>query len=378
MRRKRAKRGSVQVAECNGSLRLLWTHQGQRYTLALGLRDIPWHKKLANDRALWMEQEIKYGRFNPDKIEDYRTFLNGETISLTELPKVKVAPLGKLWQQYVAVKSPGKSPATVRQYGWVANHIKRLPTDDMQQVQTVLDAIARLEPDVQKRLLTQFSACMKWAQRAELVTDNPFLGMAAQVKVPQRGTVEDEINPFSTLERDQITQAFRSNRYYRHYANLVEFLFLCGARPCEVTPLQWQHVNADCILFNQSRVYTGKGYQTQSRLKTQNFRRFPMNHQLQAVLEGMEKGKPDALVFPSPEGSHIDWHNFTNRAWRSILNSLPEIAYRNPYQMRHSFISHCKEKGVPSIIIAEWVGNSVTMIDRVYARPTQSFNVPDL
>lgn len=248
----------------------------------------------------------------------------------------------------------------------------------MQQVQTILDAIAQLKPDVQKRLLTQFSACVKWAQRADLVTENPFLGTTAQVKVPQRGTVEEEINPFSPSERDQIIQAFKSNRYYRHYANLIEFLFLTGARPCEVTPLQWQHVQSDYVLFNQSRVYTGKGYETQSRLKTQNFRRFPMSHQLQSIFADINRGKPDELVFPAPEGSHIDWHNFTSRAWRSILNSLPEIDYRNPYQMRHNFISHCKEKGVPPIVIAEWVGNSVTMVDRVYARTTQSYAVPEL
>ncbi|MBF2029220.1 MAG: tyrosine-type recombinase/integrase [Oscillatoriales cyanobacterium C42_A2020_001] len=376
MPKKRAKRGSVQVGECHDSLRLLWTYQGKRYVLALGLRNIPYHQKLANDRALWLTREIQYGRFHPEKLDQYRDFLRGEKASLLELPTVKAPPLSQLWQQYLEVRNLGKSPSTIRQYNWVTRHIARLPTDDLRQVQAILDAIAKLSPDVQKRLLTQFCACAKWAQKSGLLTDNPFLGAAAAVKLPQRGTVEDEIHPFSRAERDQIIQAFRNDRHYQHYANLVAFLFFTGCRPCEVLPLQWKQIKACYILFDKDRVDTGKGYQTKQGLKTQKWRRFPINEQLRFILADMERGDDESLVFPSVKGTYIQWNNFTNRAWKSVLSKLPEIEYCNPYQMRHSFVSHCRSLNVPSIQVAEWIGNSVEMVDRVYAQVTESHSVP--
>lgn len=378
MPKKRAERGTVQVGECNGSLRLLWTHQGNRYLLPLGLKVIPYHQKLARDRALWLTQEIQYGRFSSDKFQQYREFLHGEDVCLAELPTVKAPPLNQLWRQYLEVSSPGKSPSTIRQYAWVTRHIDRLPTDDVRQVQSILDAIAKLNPGVQQRLLTQFCACAKWAQNAGLLTNNPFLGTASQVKVPQRGTVEDEIHPFSKAERDQIIQTFRGDRDYRYYTNLVAFLFFTGCRPCEAVPLQWRQIKANYILFDQDRVDTGKGYQTKQGLKTQNCRRFPINEQLRSILAGMERGTDEALVFPSVTGTYIRWGNFTSRAWKSVLSKLPEIEYRNPYQMRHSFASHCRSLNVPSIQVAEWIGNSVEMVDRVYAHVTEAYPVPDL
>jgi len=196
------------------------------------------------------------------------------------------------------------------------------------------------------------------------------------VKLPQRGTVEDEIHPFSRAERDQIIQAFRNDLHYQHYANLVAFLFFTGARPSEVVPLQWGHVKANYILFEKSRVDTVTGYQTKQGLKTQNCRRFPVNEQLRAILVGMERSDDESLVFPSVKGTYIQWNNFTNRAWKSVLSKLPEIEYRNPYQMRHSFVSHCRSLNVPSIQVAEWIGNSVEMVDRVYAQVTESHSVP--
>jgi hypothetical protein len=73
-----------------------------------------------------------------------------------------------------------------------------------------------------------------------------------------------------------------------------------------------------------------------------------------------------------------DWSNFTTRAWQTVLESLPDIEYRNPYQTRHTFCSLCREMDIPSIQIAKWVGNSAQMIDRVYAKPTDNIQVPEL
>lgn len=133
--------------------------------------------------------------------------------------------------------------------------------------------------------------------------------------------------------------------------------------------------------LEQAVVYAGKrGNVLKKGLKTQEKRKFPINAQLAELLQSIRPAKcePDALVFLSRKGKILDWHNFSNRAWKSVLASLPEITCRNPYQTRHTFCSLCREENVASIQIAKWVGNSPEMIDRIYARPVDQVQVPIL
>lgn len=67
------------------------------------------------------------------------------------------------------------------------------------------------------------------------------------------------------------------------------------------------------------------------------------------------KGKIDDLVFPSPGGRFIDFHNFRNRAWKTVLDSLPLVA---------------KD-------VARLVGNSPEMIYKHYAGRKRELTVPE-
>lgn len=225
-----------------------------------------------------------------------------------------------------------------------------------------------------------FSACCKWARKLGLLETNPFEGMSSEVKLKKTGTEEDEVFPFTREERDQILAAFKANRYYKHYAPLLEFMFLTGCRPSEAISLRWKQITNTTITFEQAVVYSGKGLVLKDGLTTQKYRKFPVNAQLTTLLNSIRPEHPnrDAFVFPSPKGKFIDWHNFTNRAWAKILKSLPHIEYRNPYQTRHTFCSLCREANISSIQIAKWVGNSADMIDLVYAKPVDHIQVPDL
>lgn len=224
------------------------------------------------------------------------------------------------------------------------------------------------------------SACCKWAKKSGFLDSNPFEGSASEVKVKKRGTEEEEIKPFSREERDRIIEVFKNNRYYKHYAPLVEFLFFTGCRPSEAIALQWKHINQASITFRQAAIYNGQNIVLKNGLKTQQSRKLPINAQLTCLLEAIKPDDcdPESLVFPSRNGNFIDWHNFTNRAWKSILSSLPDIEYRNPYQTRHTFCSLCREADISSIQLAKWVGNSAQMIDRVYAKPVDHVPVLEL
>jgi integrase len=102
-------------------------------------------------------------------------------------------------------------------------------------------------------------------------------------------------------------------------------------------------------------------------LKTQDKREFPIGQQLRLLLEEI---KPDnysleSLVFPSPKGGWIDVHNFRNRAWKTVIDSLG-IEYRKPYQIRHTFISQQRALGVEDGQVAKVCGTSISMIHKHY------------
>ncbi len=376
----KAAKGSVQILVSNGRLQLRFRFAGKRHYVSLGFTDAPENRKLAEMKAREIELDILSGHFD-QTLTKYKpqSALSVEALDIT--PKVTPS-LPELWNRYTEARQSGKSPATIRMYGWVSNHLERCPHKLPTEAQAIFDWLnANVPAGSARRVLMHLSACCKWGKKADLLDmANPFEGMPAEVKVKKAGTEEDEVNPFTREERDRIIEAFKANGYYGRYAPLVEFLFLTGCRPSEALALQWKHINSKVITFSQAVIYDGKRLVLKEGLKTQKFRKFPINAQLAELLEAvkLEAKNPEALIFPSPDGTFIDWHNFTNRAWKTILKSWPDIEYRNPYQTRHTFCSLCREADIASIQIAKWVGNSPQMIDRVYAKPTDHIQVPTL
>lgn len=59
--------------------------------------------------------------------------------------------------------------------------------------------------------------------------------------------------PFTREEIGAIILAFRTNRYYYHYSDYVEFLFGTGCRTGEAIGLRWKHLSEDC-----STVWSGE------------------------------------------------------------------------------------------------------------------------
>jgi len=53
-----------------------------------------------------------------------------------------------------------------------------------------------------------FSACCKWATKSGLADENPFAGMAADLKLPKVQAAEDDVNPFSIPEGELDHQSF--------------------------------------------------------------------------------------------------------------------------------------------------------------------------
>ncbi|HEY9844866.1 MAG TPA: DUF3596 domain-containing protein [Candidatus Caenarcaniphilales bacterium] len=379
--RKKARTGSVQIRSSNNRLQLVFTFGGNRHFISTGLSDSPFNRMQAQGKALEVERDINYGQFNPENLNKYKVgvaLTTSEAIDTIAKPEVS---LPELWNRYIDARKTGKSPATIRMYGWVARHLDRCPHKLPVDSQSILDWFsANIPPGSQKRVLMHLSACCKWARKSGLLDSNPFANLASEVKVTKAGSKENGVYPFTAQERDRIIKAFRENRYYSHYWPLVATLFFCGCRPSEALALRWGDISRTHITFERALVYSGKGNVLKQGLKTQKVRKFPINAQLAALLDSIRPVNVESgsLVFHSPRGGFIDWHNFTNRAWKQVLKSLPEIEPRVPYQMRHTFCSLCREQNIPSVQLAKWVGNSAAIVDRVYARGITNVAVPTL
>lgn len=378
--RRKVKVGTVQIKNVRNRLSLVFSYGGKRHFLALGMANTPINRMKAQQTAFQIQRDIEYGEFD----STYQRYREQPAVIPDAPALVSLAPvlsLKDLWKRYVDIRKAGKSPSTVRMYEWISNHLERCPYNSPNEAQVIFDWLTVNVPtNSAKRVVVQLNSCCKWAASIGELDSSPFSGMASQIKVLKVSDEEEEVNPFTREERDRILEAFEKNRYYKHYAPLVKFLFSTGCRPSEALALMWKTVGSTQIKFEQALIYDGHCLVLKPELKTQKYRKFPVNAQLSALIESIRpfNAQPDALVFPSPKQTFIDWSNFTNRAWKKVLATLPDVEYRNPYQTRHTFCSLCREAGIASIQLAKWVGNSPEMIDRIYAKPIDQIQVPEL
>jgi integrase len=390
----RVTKGSVAVLSSNGRLQLRFHYEGRRHYLSTGYPDTPEHRKLAEIKAKEIDKDILYERFDPNNLDKYKP----KSALSTVTPVTPIAPpqrsLAELWEKYTEFKRPSLSPSTLaKDFVKIRRCIDiHLPTQSIGEAVAIRDwLIANRTPNAAKRVLTQLTACCDWAMKSQLISENPFDGMAADIKIPKGASEETDINPFSLEERNQIIEAFKSDQYYKFYAPLIEFLFLTGCRPSEAIALQWQHISSDyrSIRFEQAVVISEHGLVCKKGLKTQKKRVFPANARLAALLASIKPAEAtgETKIFPSPEGGWIDVHNLTNRAWRSVLAKLNEIKYRKLYQTRHTFITAALEtalttpdgkiKMLDAKDVAKLVGTSPEMIYQHYAGQTRELFVPE-
>lgn len=377
----KASKGSVQIKSSNDRLQLVFNFGGKRHYLSTGYPDNPQYRKLAQMRASEIEKDILYERFDPT-LEKYKPKSALSTVTPITPISTPKPNLAELWGKYIEWKRPQCAPSTMKNpYQADSSYLERLTTHDLDRASEIRDQVLQSTPiNSAKRFIVALSACCNWAIRSGLIAENPFHGMSAEIKLPKSERMEDDINPFSIAERDQIIEAFSKNPYYKYYTPLVEFLFLTGARPSEALALQWKHIsdNFRFISFEQAVTVSEGGLAVKQGLKTQEKRKFPCNAKVQAILQRIqsEESKPTDLLFPSPEGKYIDFHNFRNRAWKTILTSL-NIRYRKPYQTRHTFITLALENGLDAKDVARLVGNSPEIIYRHYAGNKRELFVPE-
>jgi integrase len=369
----KASAGTVQIKNSNGRLQLVFTHKGNRKYHSLGLSDSKQNRDYAEMQAKRIQLDLLANNFD-ESLAKY-----SRQLSIDSPEAINDASIKKLWTEYTDYKRSQLSQTTIaKDFERITQHIDRFPSEYLADAVTIRDHLIKSStPNTAKRVLTQLGAASNWAVKSGLIAINPFLGMAADIRAPKKND-DLVINPFSTTERDLVIQKFHDDG--SHYAPLVEFLFRTGARPSEAIALQWRHITPGyrSIIFEQAVTISENGLQVKPGLKTQDRREFPCGEGLKSFLISIEPNSkdPKQFIFRSPKGKLIDFQNFASREWKPTIKKLG-IEERNPYQMRHSYITYCLDSGLDAKDIAKLVGNSPEMIYRHYAGAKKNLIAPD-
>jgi integrase len=268
------------------------------------------------------------------------------------------------------------------------SHLKKSPSSrvvpDMDRTgfaQELADwATATLTTDTTKRFLTKLNACMEWAIASRLVQlkESPFKGIASRTVGRKGFRRKRDINSFTLEQRNAIIEHYKSHPKYSHYALFVEFCFSVGCRPSEAIALERENISPDYqqVTFTHAFVSGEKGQKRLKGLKTQEKRTIYTSQSVREVLRVALKRSTSRIVFPGIKGGWFGYRAFS-KTWGIVLAEL-KIEHRNPYQMRHTFITLCLEAGHNVKDVAKAVGNSPEIIYRHYAENLSKFVIPDL
>lgn len=361
------------IAKSGKYLKIRFSFRGERYTLSDGYPDTKAGRKRAEATVERIKADI-YAENLDTTLEKYKVHKKGEsTANHQQLTYVQ-----DVWNAYLEQRQKVVKASTYcKQFKPIDNYLRSLARVKFQNASKLVVLIQESKsPYTAKKILNQLSAACRWGMTVELCNQNPFDGLAKEIKL-SKAQKSDEIEPLTKDERNRITRYFYTEK--PAYAPFISFLFLTGCRPSEAVALEWSNVNAGVLIFDQVAVQGIPGKKIQEGTKTEPSRKFPINkqlHQLLSTLELMEDNT-SKYVFTAPQGGLVNVTNLTNRHWKQALIDLG-IKHRKLYQTRHTFITLCLEAGIDAKDVAHWVGNSPETIYSNYAGRNPNLNVPEL
>lgn len=357
-RRTKASKGTVKIENDKSWLRLRFSFQGRRYAFSLSLPDTKTNRTVAEHKVKQIELDILSGNFDPS-LKKYKPERQKDAYKEGRLTVVA------LFRQFLEYKAKEVSPKTMEKYKATLGYISRFFLDKPVEFlsEKDVDAFAKWQSGQElsavqvKRRLEELEACWKW-HKAEY---NPWAICADRIKIPPKQLLK----PFTLEELTAIVQAFRTDRYYHHYTDYVEFLFGTGCRTGEAIGLRRKHISDDCLTVWIGEIVTRGARKPAKRNRA---RTITLSAKIQKLLLSRRPSNPNPndLVFTSPTGKAIDDRNFRNRAWVTVLTRLG-IDYRKPYNTRHTLISHALDLGMNPVTVAQLTGHDVETLYKNYA-----------
>jgi integrase len=292
-----------------------------------------------------------------------------------------------LWQQYkiakknlvAATTQKGDWPEVDRALNFVSPECLEFSASSATLLLTEL--LERYAASTARKVLLYARAANCWAIEEELLAKNFYSRLFKSIPKSQKNGRSRKC--FEKHEIENILATFASNEFvskfsvhpHSHYRGYVEFLALTGFRPEEAIALEWGDIKNGRIIV--SRAYSQGILKSTKTYETRNF---PINSQLANLLQNLPRAQN--LVFPAPEGSYINQHNFGERYWKPIVKKLVAAGkvseYLPTYNLRHSWITRMLRSNLDIATVAKLAGNKPdTILKHYLAARTQDLVLPE-
>ena len=331
---------------------------GRNRYFATGITNNPEGRAIGTKTITVINNDILLEQFDPTmqkylsryKGEDYKA----EVESITGIN----TSLQALWKMYCDSKK-GKVKESTLHYleRTIGDKINSIPTENIYESKAVKDFLLETStPDYTKRVITKVSSLFDWcSDRNILKGTNPYPEILKRLN--EGKTSSKPPLPLSGLEVLEIL-----DKISPIYKPLVQFLFLTGCRPSEGIGLTWECVKEDSIVLGKSITRKGGKVIYSDTSKNNKVRSFPMYPALKVFLEGLPV-KESGLVFTNSKGESIDY-TALYKDWVKVSSKSGST----PYNARDTFITNQIESGKPIAVVAQWVDNSIRIIESTYLK----------
>jgi integrase len=293
-----------------------------------------------------------------------------------------------LWQRYKVAKKnlvaattqKGDWPEVDRALNFVSPECLKFSASSATLL--LAELLDRYAASTVRNVLLYARATNNWAIEEEWLSKNFYSRLFKSI--PKSQKKGRGCKCFEKNEIENILTAFASNEFvskfsvvhlHSYYRGYVEFLALTGFRPEEAIALTWTDIKNGRIIV--SRAYSQGILKSTKTFKT---REFPVNSQLSQLLQSLPRTQN--LIFPAPEGSYVNQHNFGERYWKPIVKKLVAAGkvseYLPTYNLRHSWITRMLRSGLDIATVAKLAGNKPDTIMKHYlAAKTQNLVLPE-
>lgn len=194
-------------------------------------------------------------------------------------------------------------------------------------------------------------AAVRWGHMAR----NP-----AKLAGSNRQPSQRAVRVFTAAEMDAITQELPPT-----LAPLPAFACATGLRPQEWSALERRDVDRGAGFLSVRRTVSD-GEVVDLGKTARSRRQVPLSPRALAALDQLPPRLASPLIFPASGGGIVNTNNFRNRVWAPAIEAASIPLPARVYDMRSTFCSNALAAGVSVFEVAQVMGTSIAMVERVY------------